>query len=364
MKVLFVCTTDSMIWNFLIPHIKYLQEKKYEVECACSRTGFYFDEIIDKHSIIMNEIPFERAPFKVKNFKSLIRLNELVRKKRYDLIVSQEPVGGTIGRLVGKINGCKNIYTAHGFHFYKGGPIKNWLLFYPIEKMLAHITDALITINNEDYTIAKTFKAKSVYKISGIGVNLNRFNKINCDTNKIKNEFEIKENEKIFLTVAELIPRKNYETILKALSKIKDVKFKYIICGDGILKEKLETFVRELHLQDKVCFAGFRKDVQLFYAIADLFLFPSFQEGLSIALIEAMASGIPIVCSKIRGNTDLILEGQGGLLNPPLDVDGFVDSINKVLSQENTYGDFNRKYVKNFSIEKSREEFFSIIEKI
>ncbi len=361
MRILVVCTTDSMIWNFLIPHIKYWQDKGDTVEIACSRTGFYIDELRSKHGFTVHEIPFQRFPFKPKNFTAYKMLKKIVRENRYDAVVSQEPVGGVLGRMAGKKYKCKNVYTAHGFHFFKGAPRLNWMLYYPIEKMMARKTDVLVTINEEDYQRSLKFKAKKKVKIDGIGVDLNRFGHVSASKEELREKLDIPQDAFVILTVAELIPRKNYETALQALSKIKE-DYLYVICGEGAQMEQMKTLAGELGISDKVRFMGFCRNVDEFYSASDLFLFPTFQEGLSIALIEAMASGLPVVCSRIRGNTDLIKDGQGGLLFDPKDTDGFTDGVKKMMNGEGAaFGSFNQEYVKTFSIDRSMEEFYKAI---
>lgn len=362
-KILVVCTTDSMIWNFLIPHINYWMEKDIIVDIACSRTGFYFNELEEMFNGHVFEVPFERSPFKIQNLKALRQLQSLIKNNKYECVVSQEPVGGVIGRLAGVINHCKNIYTAHGFHFYKGAPFINWLCFYPIERFMSFFTDALITINEEDYQRAKTFHAKKTYKIDGIGINLEKFKYDAQNTKEIRNELGLQKDAYIVLTVAELIERKNYETALKTIHELKNENIVYLICGDGVLLEKLQELAKKYEIDDKVKFLGFRKDVYKFYSIANLFLFPSFQEGLSVALMEAMAAGLPIVCSDIRGNKDLIQSEKGGLLCNPKDYSGFSNGIKYLLENtDNTYGDFNKNYIKKFSIQNAQDQFYKIIE--
>ncbi|MEG0577625.1 MAG: glycosyltransferase, partial [Bacilli bacterium] len=230
-KLLVLCTTDSMIWNFLIPHIKEW-ELKYDVECACSNTGFYFNELKEIYNLNVIEIPFSRNPIKIKNIKSFFNLSKLTKLKKYDLIICQEPVGGLMGRLVAINKGIKVIYTAHGFHFYKGAAIKNWLLYYPIERILAHFTDVLITSNQEDFELAQKFKAKKIKKINGVGINLEKFNNESSVEIKIKlkKELNIPLNSKVILNAAELIERKNHKIALETFAQLPENSRYFVIC--------------------------------------------------------------------------------------------------------------------------------------
>ncbi len=360
-KLLVVCTTDSMIWNFLQEHILYWEEKGINVECACSKTGFYFDEL-QRKGFDLTEISFERSPFKIKNIKAYKQLNQLVERRKYDLIVCQEPVGGAISRLVAKRNDVPCIYTAHGFHFFKGAPLINWLIFYPIENLLSRNTKTLIVLNNEDYKIAKKMHANHVEKLNGIGINTTKINSSKVDIDKKKKELNLPLDKKIYLNVAELIKRKNHETAIRAFYKADLEDSIYIICGDGQLEENLKSLVRELKIEDKIIFLGFRKDVAEIYKISDFFLFPSYQEGLSISLLDAIAAGIPVIVSNIRGNVDIVSPKINGLIYDANDVNGFAEGLRLIRKMDDRkIMDFNMKLIEKYDIDVVKKHFFKII---
>ena len=168
-----------MIWTFMINHIKCLESEGYIVECASSETGFYFKELQNK-GICMHKISFERNPFSFNNIKAYFELNKLFKKNNYDIVFCHEPVGGAFGRIVGKKYGCKVIYMAHGFHFYKGAPTIN-TLYYLVEKSLSRRTDLLITINQEDFLASQKFYAGNNVLVNGIGVDTKKFLKADSD---------------------------------------------------------------------------------------------------------------------------------------------------------------------------------------
>ncbi len=365
-KILIVCTTDSMISNFLVPHIKDLEEKGHTVECACSETGNFFCDLKEKHGIKIHKINFERSPYNTKNFSAYKSLLNLVNENKYDVIFCHEPIGGVMGRLVGKKCGCAVIYMAHGFHFYKGAPLINKLLYYTVEWFLSRYTDALITINEEDYEASKKLKAKSVYKINGIGVDTRKFFQIErC--NKLKDELGIDEDCLMLLSVGELSDRKNHKVIIKALHKLRDTHFHYVIVGEGVLLKKLKKLVKKYNLSSQVHLLGYRTDIQELCSSSDIFVFPSYQEGLSVALMEAMGCAKPIIASNIRGNIDLIEENKGGFLCAPDDASGFAEAINKVAADEkirNDMGEYNRENVKKFDISIVKEEMEKIYSEV
>lgn len=332
-KILMVCTTDSMIWNFLVPHIKSLQKSGNIVECACAKTGEYLNELRNVYGLTVHEFDFSREPFNSRNIKCLFQLKQLIKKNNYEIIHSHEPVGGVLGRLAGKMCGKKTIYTAHGFHFFKEAPLKHWILYYTIEKIMAYLTDVIITINNEDYENAKKFKAKKVYYIPGIGVDLEKFSNDKSCRAQIREEFNIKDDEILLISVGELIRRKNHEIVIKAIAKMNNAKLRYIICGEGQLEDYLKTLCKKLALDDeKVIFAGFRRDVSNILKASDIFIFPSMWEGLGLAGIEAMASGIPIIGSARQGIKDYIIDGKTGFLLDPQNEDTVIRAINKLIN--------------------------------
>lgn len=363
-RILIVCTTDSMIWNFLVPHIKALESKGVYIECACSRTGDYFDNLIFLHSIKMNEIEFERSPYKLTNIKAYIKLVKLIREKKIDTIFCHEPVGGAMGRLAGHKCGCKVIYMAHGFHFYKGAP-KSRKIYYIIEKFLSRYTDVLITINREDYEASKKFHARKYFKTNGIGVDTNKFAVNLEEKDYIKKEFGLPNEAIVILSVGELIHRKNHITIIKALSELRSSQLFFMIAGDGEIKSELEMMIKELKLTDNIFLLGYRTDISKLCNSADIFALPSIHEGLSVALMEAMGCGKPIVGSRIRGNVDLIDENKGGFLVDIYDSSDYAEKISilakdKMLRQK--MGRYNIEKVKMFDIESVKKQVLKIIE--
>lgn len=352
-KVLIVCTTDSMIFNFLIPHIQKLKDMNFEVECACSETGYYFDELSDKYNIVMHKIPFERSPYKIRNFTVFKSLCRLVSSGGYNTIFCHEPIGGIMGRAVGHKYGCKVVYMAHGFHFFKGAPKTNWIIYYTAEKLFSRFTDVLITINKEDYNASLDMKAKENIKINGIGIDTKKFI-LNRNPDYLRKELNLTENDIIVLSVGELIERKNHLTVIKAIKMLENRKVHYVIAGEGELLQKLQEETQKMDLSAQIHFLGYRKDINKICNSADIFIMPSVHEGLSVALMEAMACGLPVIASEIRGNTDLIDNEKGGLLVETFGADGYAEAIERMLNDSrllSEYGNYNINRVKDFDID-------------
>jgi glycosyltransferase EpsD len=262
-------------------------------------------------------------PWKPKNLTAYRMLKKIIDEGDYDIIHCHTPVGAMIARLAAlaaRKKGTKVIYTAHGFHFFKGAPLINWLAFYPAEWLLAPITDVLITINKEDHAFAlKKIRAKRIEYVPGVGIKTAKFRDLSMDRDAKRESLGYGDDDFLLLTVAEMTPNKNHITILKALALLKERgelgMIHYLICGRGEMWASLEQSAKELGIDDHVNFLGYRTDAPELYKASDLFLFVTLREGLSVALMEAMSSGMPIVCAKIRGNTDLVDDGISGVFS-------------------------------------------------
>lgn len=364
-RVLIVCTTDSMIWNFLIPHIQSMERQGMSVECACSRTGVYLDELISEYGLTVYELPFQRSPYSWKNITAYRRLVSLIHLRGYDTIFCHEPVGGALGRLAGQKTGCKVVYMAHGFHFYRGAPKRNWLIYYPVETYLSRFTDLLITINQEDYEAARRMNASEVALVNGVGVHTGQFHAYETDC--LRTQFGLKKDDFILLTVGELIPRKNHKLLIRAMSGMEDPKIHLFIAGDGKLKYELKRLAQKKHMDTNVHLLGFCRNVTDLCNACDVFIFPSVQEGLSVALMEAMACKKPVIASRIRGNVDLIDHKKGGFLVEPKNQKGYQRAI-QILKENrklcSRFGNYNADKIREYDIQYVERQLKTLYQKI
>jgi len=320
MKVLFVATITRHITSFHLPYLRWFKEQGYETHVATSGN----EEIpyCDKFHFI----PVCRSPFRLDNLWAYRRLRAIIRAEKYDVIHCHTPMGGVLTRLAARRTGARIIYTAHGFHFYKSAPAINWLLYYPIEKWLARYTDDLITLNSEDYTIAKNkIKAARVHYIPGIGVDCDKFTQPIISRDEMRAHFGIPQNAKVLLSIGELNKNKNHQIVIQAMDK----GAYYIIAGEGNQENKLRQMAAERNISHQLILLGYRDDIVNLLHMADIFVFPSLREGLSLSLMEAMAAGLPCVVSRTRGNVDLIRHGHSGLVCNPLDAAAFADALAK-----------------------------------
>ncbi len=370
-KVLFVATVvKTHIMEFHIPYLKMFKEMGWETAVAARND--YENPTDCKIPFCDNyyDIPFERNPFKPGNVKAFKKLKKVIDEGNYNIIHCHTPVGAALTRMAAqdaRKKGAKVFYTAHGFHFYKGAPLINWLAYYPAEKLLAGKTDVLITINKEDYERAnKKFKAGKVVYVPGVGIDLKKFNTGYVDKEQKRKELGLEADDFVLLSVGELIARKNHAVVLNALSQLKKEgslsNIHYIICGQGALRDELQKLAVNEGILDHVHFLGYRKDVAEICNCADLFMFMSLQEGLPVALMEAMACGLPIVCSEIRGNTDLITSGKNGLIvaNEPSEVAKAILRMKDNSEERKHFAAESLKIIKRFDLASVENEMLKI----
>ena len=370
-KALLVTHVSGFVPQFEMGNVKILQEMGYEVHYASNyHNPSYGDDNhrLDGTGIIRHQVDFERSPYSLKNLTAYRQLKKLMEEERFDLVHCHNPMSGVITRLAAHATHTKPVvYTAHGFHFYKGAPIKNWLLYYPVEYLLSFYTNQQICINIEDYERAKRFfHAQKVNYVPGVGIDVKRIRDVKVNKSNKRKDLEIPKEAIVLVSAGELITRKNHETIIRTMAKLKDKRFVYVICGHGELEAHLKEIVKDLKLEHQVFFLGYRTDILEIYMASDICVFPSFQEGLPVALMEAMACGLPVVCSKIRGNTDLV-DNNGGILIKPTDVESYAGAILKLgndKSLRETMGSYNQRIVEKFDVEKISSAMIMIYEDI
>ena len=361
-KILIVATVWGF-FNFLKNDLDLIKANGYEVHCATNFKNI--NNPLKVQNIIKHQIDFSRNPLSQDNVKAFRQLSQVMAKNEFAIVHCHTPVGSIIARLAAskyRKKGTKVYYTAHGFHFYTGAPLINWLVYYPIEWLCSWKTDLLITINKEDYDRArKHLHAKNTLYIPGVGIDIRKFDGIFTDSEKKRRELGVLDDEIMVLSVGELSKRKNHEVVIKALSKLKNKRIKYFIAGEGDLKQYLQKLIEEMRLSENVRLLGYRSDISKLCQCADIFVMPSHQEGLPVALMEAMASGLPCICSDIRGNRDLIVPGKGGYLVTVQSVQSWAAAIRKMLSSDKkTMGVFNRHIIEEFSTDKVQQKIKEI----
>lgn len=364
-KVLYITTISRTINAFLIPHIEKLIDEGYEVDCACNIDKEIDDRLIQKGVEVYN-IPFSRNPLNPKNLKAYSILSKIVKEKQYDIVHVHTPVASVYGRLLKlKFKNLKTIYTVHGFHFFKGAPKINWMIYYPIEKIMARFTDVIITINEEDYNRAKTFNIKETYKIDGVGIDLNQYNKDLYDREKEREKLNLEKDDFVILMIAEVNKNKNHIQIINAVEKLlkQGEKVKLLCAGDGVLFDEISKLVKDRGLDQNIKMLGFRNDINELISACDIGVLMSYREGLPRNIMELMAYGKAVVGTNIRGIRDLVQDGQNGFLVDVGDYNSTSSKI-KILYDDrerlNLMSNNSCLTIKSYSIEKILDKLLKI----
>ncbi|MBM7618282.1 glycosyltransferase EpsD [Bacillus tianshenii] len=349
-KILFCATVDYHFKAFHLPTMKWFKEQGWEVHVAAS------GNISLPFTDLKYNIPIQRSPFNLGNIQAYKELKTIIAENQYTIVHCHTPLGGVLARLASTNSrkaGAKVIYTAHGFHFCKGAPLLNWIIYYPIEKLLARLTDCLITINTEDYSLAvdHQFKAARIDLVNGVGVDTTRFQPI---TEKQKKERRLKlgfkQDDFLLFYAGEFNKNKNQKLLIKAMANLKDElpKARLLLAGEGTLLAECEKLAERLGVSSQVEFLGFRKDIDQILPACDVAVGSSFREGLPVNIMEAMACGLPVVASDNRGHRELVKVGWNGFLIKDMDVESFQHSLKKIYLNRKmgkSLGENGRQYI-------------------
>ena len=364
-KILFIATVDSHILHFHMPHIQWFKEQGYEVHVA-SNGATQLQGVDQKFNV-----PFERQPLKVNSWEAYKVLKVLLENNQYDMVHCHTPMGAVLTRLAAKNlrkEGLKVLYTAHGFHFFKGAPVQNWMIYYPIEKILARFTDCLITMNEEDFKVAqdRKFNATTIQFVHGVGVDLERFQPPSeKEKHALREEYKLNQDDFVMIYVAELSPRKNQTMLIEVMNILKEEfpQVKLLLVGKGELYDQYEKKIEELELSSTVHLLGYRRDVDKLMQLSDIAVSSSRQEGLPVNVMEAMATGLPVVLTSCRGNRDLVHHNVNGYVTEIDDIPAFTDGIKSLATNGLLKKRFGRRSVQlmeDYSIESVMDELDGI----
>lgn len=363
-KILYVTTISNTINAFLVPHINHLISQGYKVDCAASKQRELNDELI-KNGVEFFDIPFSRNPLDINNIKAFKKLINIQNQNKYDIVHVHTPIAAMYGRLLKlKFPNLKTIYTAHGFHFYKGAPKKNWMIYYPIEKIMSKFTDTIITMNEEDYNQALKFNIKNTYKINGVGIDLSHYNPKLYNKSEVRKELGLRDDDFVIVMIAEVNKNKNHIQMIKAIEilKKKGIEVKVICAGTGPLLENIKGEINKRNLNEDIFMLGYRKDIPKLITACDIGILLSYREGLPRNIMELMAYGKPVIGTNIRGIRDIVKSGKNGYLVSLEDIEQTANKIeylykNKIMLEcmgENAYQS-SRKYDINYVISSMKE---------
>ena len=355
-KVLFTATVDSHILHFHIPYLKLFKDNGYEVHVATN--GNKNIPYCDKKHVIS----FERSPYKINNLKAIRQLRKLINEEGFDIIHCHTPMGAVVTRLAAKSarkKGTRVIYTAHGFHFYKGAPKLNWFLFYPVEKYLSKYTDTLITINKEDYDLAKRKfkKCNDIEYVPGVGIDEKKFDfkMSKKEKDDLRKSLGLKSDDFVMIQVGELNKNKNQIMSINAMKKItnKYNNIHLLLVGDGTMKDYYNIQIKNNNLENNVHLLGYRSDVSKLLKVSDILLSLSYREGLPVNVIEAEFCGLPIIATNCRGNRDLVKNNINGYLVDLNNKENFskkIEELYKNKEKRNIFCICNNKIIQNYKL--------------
>lgn len=368
MKILLVANVAKEHVNkFHIPTIKYLQSKGWQVDIACSVDA---DVPVGDHIFNMC---WKRSPFTTKIFKGISELKKLITENEYDVIYCHTPVGGLVARVAARSarkKGTKVVYCAHGLHFYDGAPLLNWLVFYPIEKWMAKMTDMFITINPEDYDrVKKDFNQKMQVKlIHGIGVNFDRLDveERNVVRKKCREELGVPQDAQILIYVAEILKNKNQQMLIYALQELHDKgrNMYLLLPGPDHSKGEFHKLAEDLGLKEYVKFLGWRSDIGSLMNASDMCVASSIREGFGINIVEAQYCHLPVVAVSNRGHRAIIKDGENGFLVPMNDSKIMAERVLEVMGNKELYNRLANINVDEYKCENIAKTIYEYLQEV
>lgn len=333
MKILYI-TTIGATMGFFESFIKELVADGHTVDIATNEKLSPVPDIYNRLGCKVYPLSCSRSPFSMGNIRAVKEIKSIVAEKGYDIVHCHTPIAAACTRLAcrkARKNGLKVFYTAHGLHFFKGAPLKNWAIFYPVEKLCAPMTDLLITINKEDFALAsKKLKAKRVEYVPGVGVDTSKFISVQVDRAEKRAQLSVPEDACLLISVGEVNANKNHQAIIRAISEANLPNIHYVIAGEGDQSEGLKKLAQTLGIADRVHLLGYRSDINELCAVSDVFCFPSYREGQGLAAIEGMLCGLPIITSNVHGINDYSIDNVSGYKCSPNDISSFAKAIKKL----------------------------------
>lgn len=369
-KILFVATVYTHLANFHLPFMKLLQKRGYDIHAAASAAeGRKAD--VEAAGVTCWEIPFARSPYSPANLRACRSLKQLFKAHCFDLIHVHTPVASFLGRRLARdTRQGPVLYTAHGFHFYQGAPLRNWLVYFTAELIAARWTDGLLVMNGEDLANARRLgfvEGKNLFYVHGVGVEPDRFPSGSIKGGAIRTELGIGAAATVVTCIAELTENKNHDFLLDAWKQLTKgcATAHLLLAGDGEMRDKLQHRVKREEIP-RVHFLGFRRDVPRILAETDLFALVSKREGLPKSVMEAMAAGKPVIAADIRGSRDLVEHGRTGLLVEPGDVAGLAGALERLLADcrlRETLGDAGREKIQDYSLDRVLAEMTAVYDR-
>lgn len=333
-KILYVTTVSRTVNAFLVPHIMMLLDQGYLVDIACC-VDQEVNDILLNRGVEVYDLPFTRNPLDLRNLKAFRKLSKIQKENRYETVHVHTPIAALYGRLLKlKYHTLKTVYTVHGFHFHQGGSLSGWLMYYPIEWVMAKFTDQLITINDEDFERGKRLGARATYKVNGVGVTVSDYQLRDYEAKFNRYKYDLAKDDFVILMIAEVNKNKNHQQMIQAVELLKQrgKSVKVLCAGEGSLFDEVGAEVEKRGLSDCIQMLGYRTDIKELIGVSDIGILLSYREGLPRNIMELMACGKPVIGTNIRGIRDLVIDGETGFLVPVGDAVTTANCIEKLMS--------------------------------
>lgn len=333
-KILYVTTVSRTVNAFLVPHIMMLLDQGYLVDIACC-VDQEVNDILLNRGVEVYDLPFTRNPLDLRNLKAFKKLSKIQKENRYETVHVHTPIAALYGRLLKlKYHTLKTVYTVHGFHFHQGGSLSGWLMYYPIEWVMAKFTDQLITINDEDFERGKRLGARATYKVNGVGVTVSDYQLRDYEAKFNRYKYDLAKDDFVILMIAEVNKNKNHQQMIQAVELLKQrgKSVKVLCAGEGSLFDEVVAEVEKRGLSDSIHMLGYRTDIKELIGVSDIGILLSYREGLPRNIMELMACGKPVIGTNIRGIRDLVIDGETGFLVPVGDAVTTAECIEKLMS--------------------------------
>ena len=333
-KILYVTTVSRTVNAFLVPHIMMLLDQGYLVDIACC-VDQEVNDILLNRGVEVYDLPFTRNPLDLRNLKAFRKLSKIQKENRYETVHVHTPIAALYGRLLKlKYHTLKTVYTVHGFHFHQGGSLSGWLMYYPIEWVMAKFTDQLITINDEDFERGKRLGARATYKVNGVGVTVSDYQLRDYEAKFNRYKYDLAKDDFVILMIAEVNKNKNHQQMIQAVELLKQrgKSVKVLCAGEGSLFDEVVAEVEKRGLSDSIHMLGYRTDIKELIGVSDIGILLSYREGLPRNIMELMACGKPVIGTNIRGIRDLVIDGETGFLVPVGDAVTTAECIEKLMS--------------------------------
>lgn len=378
-KILQVCAVDITVENILLPLVTMLQKEGYQVHCACSNTGRV--EHLRKLGVHVLEVPIERKIDLFSNMNSIRRLIAIMKRGEYDIVHVHTPIASVLGRIAARIAGVSHVlYTAHGFYFHEGMSSIRYRMFYGIEKLAARwLTDRLLLVNQEDWKLCvKNRFLNEDYAIHiSNGVDIGRFapDMLSLESKSLlRTEWGIQEHDLVFTYVGRFVKEKGLVELLDAFHQLYKLypHVKLLLVGEVLSTDRDQDTVialQELMVHPAIIRTGQRKDIPELLAISDVFVLPSYREGLPVSIMEAMAMAKPIITTNIRGCREQVIDGYNGFLIPAGSSADLLDRMRQLAEDKELRRQFGANsrervvshYDMHISLDKQRSLYHTLI---